>query len=156
MWGFKLTLVLLLLWSIVSSCNRDKDVYANIMQMKSKPVTLSCDSMRLISYKTRVDTFPKQFYWVVYSDSVDCSSCRLTNLVHWNDLIYEIKESTNSVGFRFIFSPLKKGYWIFYVRCRKFKIFRLRFIWIVQIYLNTKISIYQVMCYFIHFCLMRI
>mgnify|MGYP007054917509 FL=1 len=53
MWGFKLTLVLLLLWSIVSSCNRDKDVYANIMQMKSKPVTLSCDSMRLISYKIR-------------------------------------------------------------------------------------------------------
>lgn len=108
MWGFKLTLVLLLLWSIVSSCNRDKDVYANIMQMKSKPVTLSCDSMRLISYKNRVDTFPKQFYWVVYSDSVDCSSCRLTNLVHWNDFIYEIKESTNSVGFRFIFSPSKK------------------------------------------------
>ena len=85
MWSFKLALSLLLLCSIVSSCNRDKDVYANIMQMKSKPVTLSCDSMRLISYKNRVDTFPKQFYWVVYSDSVDCSSCRLTNLVHWND-----------------------------------------------------------------------
>ena len=87
MWNFKFALALLLLCSIVSSCNSDKDVYANIMQMKSKPVTLSCDSMRLISYKNRVDTFPKQFYWVVYSDSVDCSSCRLTNLVHWNDYL---------------------------------------------------------------------
>ena len=28
--------------------------------------------------------------------------------MHWNDFIYEIKESTNSVGFRFIFSPSKK------------------------------------------------
>ena len=130
MWNFKFALALLLLCSIVSSCNSDKDVYDNIMQMKSKPITLSCDSMRLISYKNKVDTLPKQFYWVVYSDSVHCSSCRLTNLVHWNDFIYEIKENTNSVGFRFI--------------------------WIVQIYLNTKISIYQVMCYFIHFCLMRI
>ena len=105
MWNFKFALALLLLCSIVSSCNSDKDVYDNIMQMKSKPITLSCDSMRLISYKNKVDTLPKQFYWVVYSDSVDCSSCRLTNLVHWNDFIYEIKENTNSVGFRFIFSP---------------------------------------------------
>ena len=130
MWNFKFALALLLLCSIVSSCNSDKDVYDNIMQMKSKPITLSCDSMRLISYKNKVDTLPKQFYWVVYSDSVDCSSCRLTNLVHWNDFIYEIKENANSVGFRFI--------------------------WIVQIYLHVKISIYQMMCYFVHFCLMRI
>ena len=48
MWNFKLALALLLLLCTIASCNSEKEVYDNIMQMKSKPITLSCDSMRLI------------------------------------------------------------------------------------------------------------
>lgn len=107
MWIPKLISALLLLLCSIASCNSDKEVYDKIMQMKSKPVTLSCDSMRLISYKNKVDTLPRQFYWVVYSDSIDCSTCRLTDLVYWNDFIYEIRKRTDKVGFRFIFAPSK-------------------------------------------------
>ena len=122
MWNFKLALALLLLLCTIASCNSEKEVYDNIMQMKSKPITLSCDSMRLISYKNRVDTLSKQFYWIVYSDSVDCSSCRLSNLVYWNDFIYEIKKKTNHVGFRFIFSPSKSDIGAFMCTARNINV----------------------------------
>ena len=89
----------------ISSCNRERVVRDNIVQLQSRPVVLPCDSMRLISHENRVDTFPKPFYWVVYSDSVDCSTCRLTNLLHWGDFIHTVRSTTDSVGFRFIFSP---------------------------------------------------
>lgn len=99
-----LTLALLVL-ACMASCNKERAVRDDIIRLKSRPITLSCNSMRLISHENKVDTFPKQFYWVVYSDSVDCSTCRLTNLLHWGDFIYKVKESAADVGFRFIFSP---------------------------------------------------
>lgn len=98
----------LLAATCISSCNSEREVRHNLMKMQSEPITLSCDSMRLISHKNIIDTFPRQFYWVVYSDSVDCSTCRLTNLVRWGDFIDSVKNSTDYVGFRFIFSPAEK------------------------------------------------
>ena len=89
----------------ISSCNRERVVRDNIVQLTSRPVTLSCNSMRLIACENMIDTIPKQFYWVVYSDSVDCSTCRLTNLLQWGDFIHKVKNGTDNVGFRFIFSP---------------------------------------------------
>lgn len=92
----------------ISSCNRERVVRDNIVQLTSRPVTLSCNSMRLIACENMIDTIPKQFYWVVYSDSVDCSTCRLTNLLQWDDFIHKVKNSTDNVGFRFIFSPSRR------------------------------------------------
>lgn len=90
------------------SCNRERAVRDNVARLQSRPVILYCDSMRLILHESKVDTFPKQFYWVVYSDSVDCSTCRLTNLLHWGDFIQGVRDVTDKVGFRFIFSPSEK------------------------------------------------
>ena len=92
----------------ISSCSRERVVRDNIVKLTSRPVTLSCNSMRLIACENMIDTIPKQFYWVVYSDSVDCSTCRLTNLLQWGDFIHKVKNSTDNVGFRFIFSPSRR------------------------------------------------
>lgn len=100
----------LLALACMSSCNRGKAICDNIVQLQSRPVVLPCDSMRIISHENRVDTFPKPFYWVVYSDSVDCSACRLTNLLHW--AILSIRSGALRIVLVFVSSfPLRTETW---------------------------------------------
>lgn len=79
--------------------------------MKSKPVELPYDSMSIISFKDNNDyetNHATEFYWVVYSDSVDCATCRLHDLRYWDSFINQVNKATETVSFCFIFSPSEK------------------------------------------------
>lgn len=86
--------VLLLLTALCFvSCTGKKDFKDGIVQLQSRPVSLSLDKMRCmwngkdtVVSEERYDT---DFKLVVYSDTAACSSCGLKTMYLWDDLIHD-------------------------------------------------------------------
>ena len=105
--------VLLLLTALYFvSCTGKKDFKDGIVQLQSRPVSLSLDKMRCmwngkdtVVSEERYDT---DFKLVVYSDTVACSSCGLKTMYLWDGLIHDLESYGKSVSLCFIFMPLQK------------------------------------------------
>ena len=115
--------VLLLLTALCFvSCTGKKDFKDGIVQLQSRPVSLSLDKMRCmwngkdtVVSEERYDT---DFKLVVYSDTAACSSCGLKTMYLWDDLIHALESYGKSVSLCFIFMPLQKDLEEFYFTMR--------------------------------------
>lgn len=98
--------VLLLLTALCFvSCTGKKDFKDGIVQLQSRPVSLSLDKMRCmwngkdtVVSEERYDT---DFKLVVYSDTAACSSCGLKTMYLWDDLIHDLESYGKSVSLCF-------------------------------------------------------
>ncbi len=104
------------------SCTGKKDFKDGIVQLQSRPVSLSLDKMRCmwngkdtVVSEERYDT---DFKLVVYSDTVACSSCGLKTMYLWDGLIHDLESYGKSVSLCFIFMPLQKDLEEFYFTMR--------------------------------------
>ena len=96
------------------SCTGKKDFKDGIVQLQSRPVSLSLDKMRCmwngkdtVVSEERYDT---DFKLVVYSDTAACSSCGLKTMYLWDGLIHDLESYGKSVSLCFIFMPLQKRF----------------------------------------------
>ena len=99
--------VLLLLTALCFvSCTGKKDFKDGIVQLQSRPVSLSFDKMRcLLNGKDTVvseERYDTDFKLVVYSDTAACSSCGLKTMYLWDDLIHDLESYGKSVSLCFI------------------------------------------------------
>lgn len=69
-------------------------------------VKLSLNEMLFYPERLRDSTFKPQYKYVVYSDSAECSSCRISHLGIWNYFRNSLYD--NNAGLYIIFSPPKE------------------------------------------------
>lgn len=100
--------VLLLLFSFWG-CEGRNDLKNDLMALKTQSVYLPLDSMECIC-ESHNDTFPiiRQLKFVVFTDSMECSACRLKRMYMWDSLMEENVKRNIPIKFYFIFSPSKK------------------------------------------------
>lgn len=92
-----------LFWMFYScNTNREQELLKEITLFQSRPINyyqnkLISDSM-----------FQGKLKYIVYSDSINCTSCAINQMDLWNPLIKYSKNYEGQLNFYFIFCPAKK------------------------------------------------
>lgn len=92
------------------SCRDGQSLSEEIALLESRPVVLPSDSVFTVYdmdsiYISRIDS---KLRYIVYSDSLSCTSCMINNLVSWNPFLEYGRKYGGQLDFLFIFSPVKK------------------------------------------------
>lgn len=99
---------LLLIFSmIMMSCGRCK-LEEDISRLMNKKITVSYDSLLNCSNEKIVYPDTSQYRYIVYLDSMVCSSCTLKNMYYWEVLQDSIATLGKDVGLVFIYAPSKE------------------------------------------------
>ncbi|MDO5526094.1 MAG: hypothetical protein Q4F85_08435 [Prevotella sp.] len=129
-WGFIAILF------ILCACNKNEQYKERILKMKSKPINVTKEKMKLVYCNIKDSTNlyggdkTDSLLWIVYADSFVCSSCKLSELQYWNEFIHKARKKCNSIDFCFIFSPREEDRDIFMFTAKSLKLASL-------IYLDT-------------------
>ena len=98
--------ILLLLFSVYG-CRGRHDFVSDLKSLQTRSVILPLDSMQCYNKEDNIlDVELLKF--VVFSDSIECVSCKLKRMYMWNSLMSKIEKENIPVGFHFIFSPQKE------------------------------------------------
>lgn len=82
--------MLVFLSLILFSCSTKDDIKKKIARMIEKPVQIDVEHMlfcRLDSGSHLNYTKKRQFSFVIYTDSTQCSPCFIKGLTEWNDIL---------------------------------------------------------------------
>lgn len=112
--------MLFLSMSLLCSCMDKTDILREeITEMKSYPIILPLDKMHCWWFGR--DTLcnnetSEMIKFVIYSDSIKCSSCALKDMYRWDDYIKRIRKFYDGeLEMFFIFNPSRKDWKSFYL-----------------------------------------
>lgn len=103
--GFRL--VLFSFCFLFFSCSKKGQVKVELEILQSQAITVCLDSMECVQRGQNIDSkiVEQAFKWVVYADSSVCSSCKLSEMYKWDDLLRKVEKYRDRLKFYFIFSP---------------------------------------------------
>ena len=94
---------------IIFSCCNEGDLSKELSVLRSHPVVLPQREDLIIHNSDSISyNEENKLKYIVYTDSLDCSSCMVNNLVLWNPIIDYCKNYEGNIVFYFFFSPAKK------------------------------------------------
>lgn len=102
--------MLVFLSLILFSCSTKDDIKKKIARMIEKPVLIDVEHMlfcRLDSGSHLNNTKKRQFSFVIYTDSTQCSPCFIKGLTEWNDILRLENSNEHDIQFFFIIEPRK-------------------------------------------------
>jgi len=105
----KISLYIILLFTIIS-CNNEQSLSKELLLLQSRPVILPLNEDLIIRNVDSILMNGKkdELKYIIYSDSLDCTSCMINNLSSWNPILEYSKKYNGKLIFQFIFSPIKK------------------------------------------------
>lgn len=81
--------------------------------IKSVKVTIPMEKLTMLTPKSNIQDASENknnnYKFIIYHDSLQCSSCELKRLTIWNSIISKSKASGVGMDYYFIFSPLNGG-----------------------------------------------
>ncbi|WP_281794699.1 hypothetical protein [Paraprevotella clara] len=95
------------------SCGNKRDFKDELLQMQSRHVILSLDSMDCRNIEKKIMEKQPVLKLVVYSDTLTCSSCRLHEMQKWDPFLKRMKHYKEDINTYFIFRPLAKDMDVF-------------------------------------------
>lgn len=100
--------IILLLFSFCG-CKGRHDFKSDLKSLQTRPIILPLDSMQRYNNGSN-DTLPgvKSLKFIVFSDSIECVSCKLKRMYMWDSLMVKVEKGNIPIGFHFIFSPQKE------------------------------------------------
>lgn len=101
---------LCILLFMIISCHNEPRLSKKLSVLQSRPITLPLNNDLMIY---NVDSMPfnkvtEKLKYIIYSDSLDCTSCMINNLSSWNSILEYCEKYNGKFIFQFIFSPHKK------------------------------------------------
>lgn len=103
--------LLLLLILLFFSCGNRQKIAKELSLLRSERIVLPQQSQLTVQGKDTVITdfmTDGRLKLLVYTDSVECSSCAINKMFLWNSLIEYSKAYKGNLKFYFIFSPKKQ------------------------------------------------
>ena len=96
----------------IMSCKYNSKLPEEIMLFQKKPIMLTKQSELIIKGQNKVikNEIQRGLKYVIYKDSLDCTSCAISKMHFWNDFIKYAEPYNRRLKFYFIYSPLKKDY----------------------------------------------
>jgi len=107
----KEVLSILVFVSLTVSCHDNSKLSEEVALFRQRPVILTMHKGVMINGKenTIVDKNQQCLKYVVYNDSLDCTSCAINKMYLWNDFIEYAKPYNGRLKYFFIYSPSKKN-----------------------------------------------
>ena len=90
------------------SCGNRHDLKNELLQMQNRRVILPLDSMDCRNVMRKATEKQPILNWVVYFDTLTCSSCRLYEMQKWNSFLKRTEYCEAGINAYFIFRPLAK------------------------------------------------
>ena len=107
----KLYLLFIIGLSVNLCCSRSNEqLKHDIELLKNEPIRIPYKNLLIYQghQQIPIKKLEKPYRLIVYIDSVQCSSCSLQEMYHWEPFIDSISKYNNKVDICFIFSPPKK------------------------------------------------
>lgn len=84
-----------------------KKIFADIEKLKSKPISLHLDKMQTLynGIDTVIHSPIHGMKLIIYSDSLACTTCAMSKMYCWNDLLKRAESYGEILNVHFIFSP---------------------------------------------------
>lgn len=96
----------------LSACNEKQELKHEIQQMQSHNIILPLEEMlRLnVPYQDSIHSLAQKakLRLIIYTDSSECSSCKLMEMKKWKTAMQNINEHYDKIAIYFIFSPKKE------------------------------------------------
>lgn len=90
------------------SCSYKQNISKDLAIMKSRPIVLPLNKDLIVCGTDTVNN-NHMFNYVIYSDSLDCTSCIINNLYSWEPIIKYCQKYPGRIKFNFIFAPMEKN-----------------------------------------------
>lgn len=102
---------LCILFFAILSCRDEQSLSKELSVLQSSSIILP-QGEDLIIHNMDSMTYNKEnkLKYIIYSDSLACSSCMINSLISWNPFIEYSKNYNGKLVFYFVFSPAKKMY----------------------------------------------
>ena len=100
---------LCILFFAILSCRDEQSLSKELSVLQSSSIILP-QGEDLIIHNMDSMTYNKEnkLKYIIYSDSLACSSCMINSLISWNPFIEYSKNYNGKLVFYFVFSPAKK------------------------------------------------
>ena len=104
-------LILLVIVFTSISCSDKAKITKAIEKLQSQPIVLPTDEMKIVNTRDSVfrDFSHAELKLVVYTDSLECTSCAMNRMYEWEDIVALDTTYSNRIKFYFIFSPKHKN-----------------------------------------------
>lgn len=104
----KIVYLCVLVFTILS-CRNEGELSKELLVLRSHPIVLPQGEDLIIHNPNSIFcNGENKLKYIIYSDSLNCSSCMINNLVLWNPIINYCKNYEGNIVFYFVFSPAKK------------------------------------------------
>ncbi len=101
----------LLLWCCMSCGKGREEAQQEMARFRSQPVVLPFEQMEHLSADSLSapgrGADGEAWQLIVYYDSTDCSSCAVSKLYFWEDILANLKKYRQEVRLRFLFAPVR-------------------------------------------------
>ena len=101
--------VLFICVMMIMSCDNNSKLSEEILLFKKKSVLLTKQSLLITKEEEEIITndVQKGLKYIIYKDSLDCTSCAINRMYFWNDFIKYAKLFNGQLKYYFIYSPSK-------------------------------------------------
>lgn len=95
----------------VVSCKYNSKLSEEILLFQKKPIVLTKQSELIIGGQKKVieNETQRGLKYVIYKDSLECTSCSINKMYFWDEFIKYAKSYNGRLKYYFIYSPLKKN-----------------------------------------------
>ena len=103
-------MILYILLLTIISCNNEQSLSKELLLLQSRPIILPLNDDLILHNMDSILISEKinKLKYIIYSDSLDCTSCMINNLSSWEPILEYSKKYNGKLIFQFIFSPIKK------------------------------------------------
>lgn len=104
-------IIMLLFIVFIVGCNNNSKILREISLLQQRSIILPKQSEVIFDIsKIGIDDTKKALKYVIYNDSMSCSSCAVNRMCLWNVFIEYAQIYNGRLKYYFIYSPAKKDY----------------------------------------------
>lgn len=110
-WGIVLCTLSFTMFSVYSY-NKKQKLMQMVAVLQDETIEIPFDNMQMLSKMNSASYFQcdscSEYKYILYYDSVSCTTCEMAKMAFWNKYIGFCKTNKVNISFVFIFSPLSK------------------------------------------------
>lgn len=101
--------LLVMIVLLFTSCSNESKINKDILKLMSNPISLPCNATITVNGKDSLikDYFESNYKMIIYTDSLECTSCEISNMRLWKPFLTYADSLKGKLNFYFIFSTSK-------------------------------------------------
>lgn len=120
LWKLKRIFLLLIFFcvTVLQSCNHEEERFKGYVEnLRKDPISVPLDKLSCLFDEEKISIISVNdscmLKLVIYTDSIECSSCRMKEMYKWDDFLSKLGAYSSQIEVFFIFAPLYSNMGLF-------------------------------------------